>query len=333
MEGKATAYFRSAFLLPALLCLGTAGCASASWRRGPSHEAELEGKRAGVGVEGRSAARAKALNEAEQRVAAVIERVMVASPTRPAHVRVTKTPERHRGRERPIVFAPRTLATNRSEPLPLMDGAGSFCAAVSIASRLGVTALHCVSALCDSADRRAMESAFPIGCQVPYGLPSGERALATVVASSENDLVALLELHRVQSNYGSLCCDDPRAEDPVYTVNRPAEGDWRITYGRLARDPVALEWVGGSSTRILVAEISTRRDSTGGGLFDIDDNLLGVQIARWSPWSSDFGKVAFIQANRIFSLAGQYCMQAGAPACVGLRCISSKYDIWSFHRI
>jgi hypothetical protein len=162
---------------------------------------------------------------------------------------------------------------------------------------------------------------------------SGERSFATVVASSDNDLVALLDLHRVQSKYEALICDDPRVHDPVYTVSQPSAGSFDVSYGRLARDPIVLEWVGGFSTRVLVAEIPTTRASNGGGLFDIEDNLVGVQVARWSPWSDGFGKAAFIQASRIFSLAGQYCMQGGASACVGLRCVSSKYDIWSFNRI
>lgn len=193
-----------------------------------------------------------------------------------------------------------------------------------------MTALHCARALCESSLRVSTDQPTTVGCQVPYRLPGGEHSTATVVAISESDLIALLDLKVPQQRYGALCCDDPRARDPVYTMGDQASD---LTYGRLTREPIELHWADGSATRVLVAEISTKLGSSGGGLFDVEDNLVGIQIARWSPWSDDFGKAAFIQASRIFSLAGQYCMQDGATACVGLRCVSTKYDIWNFNQI
>lgn len=329
-----------------LIAIGIAGCSSASLVDKTTDSTRARSRTSGASsIPGqRKSAQATALNEVEQRVAAMVERAVENTPDQLARVRPRDAASSKQARSRALVPSvarhavtngqvhTRTSAT-RSETLQMTDAVGGYCAAVSIASRLAVTALHCVRALCDSG--RDPNAAAPslLGCHVAYGLSNGERSFATVVASSESDLIALLDLNRTQEKYGSLCCDDPRAHDPVYTVSHPGGEPWKVTYGRLSRDPIALEWFGGSSTRVLVAEISTKRGSSGGGLFDIEDNLVGVQVARWSPWSNDFGKAAFIQASRVFSLAGQYCMQAGATACVGLRCISTKYDIWSFKRI
>jgi S1-C subfamily serine protease len=218
----------------------------------------------------------------------------------------------------------------RIETLRLVGDSGDFCAAVAIATRLAVTAMHCVRAFCTEA---LQQNTLPlIGCRIRYELPNGRSSLATVVAISDIDLVALLDLHRPQVKYGSLRCDDPHAKDPVYTVGHPGGQNWSMLYGNLSQDPIALEWVSGQTTRVLVADIPTKRGSSGGGLFDIRDNVVGIQIARFAPWSTEFGKAAFIQANRVFSMAGRFCVEARASACVGLRCESDHFDIWGFSK-
>jgi hypothetical protein len=211
---------------------------------------------------------------------------------------------------------------DRLETLRITDEYGDVCAAVSISSQLAVTALHCISNTCTKGPL--------IGCKALYSNPGGAKGEATVVATSENDLLALLDLHQVQPKYGSICCDNPRAEDRVYTVSHPGGVGWIQAYGWMTRDPIPLEWVKGQATAVLVAEIPTKPGSSGGGLFDDQDRLVGVQIARWSPWTKDSGKAAFIQSNRIFNLAGRYCMQKGSAACIGLKCSSWQYDVWSF---
>jgi S1-C subfamily serine protease len=219
-------------------------------------------------------------------------------------------------------------ASDRTETLKVTGSSGDFCAAVSIASQLAVTALHCVQSLCESA-QFPMRSTL-LGCRVSYEIPNGTSGEATVVATSENDLLALIDLHHSLPKHGVLRCDDPRVDDRVYTVGHPNGDNWLVSYGWLTREPISLEWVDGEATRVLVAQIPTKRGSSGGGLFDVHDRVVGVQIARWSSWSSDYGKAAFIQASRIFNLAGRYCMKRGSSACIGLRCMSKYYDIWSF---
>jgi hypothetical protein len=224
---------------------------------------------------------------------------------------------------------PRTVdVSRRNETLRVTNTAGDICAAVSISPQLAVTALHCARALCESPS--FPRDGSPVGCKIDYELPNGTLGMATVVSTSESDLLALLELQQPLPKYGALYCDNPRATDRVYTVSHPGGENWFVSYGRLAKDPIALEWITGEATRVLVAEIPTKRGSSGGGLFDIQDRLVGVQIARWSPWTTDFGKAAFIQSSRIFNLAGRYCISQGSKSCVGLRCISGRYDIVSF---
>jgi hypothetical protein len=220
--------------------------------------------------------------------------------------------------------------SDRGETLRVTGPGGDFCAAVSIAPELAVTALHCVRTLCEPAFAPVGTSL--LGCQIAFELPSGPLGDATVVSTSENDLLALLDLHRPLPKSGALFCDNPHANDRVYTVSHPAGHNWMVSYGWLTRDPILLEWVEGEATRVLVAEIPTKPGSSGGGLFDDQDRVVGVQIARWSPWTTDFGKAAFIQSSRIFNMAGSYCMKHGSSACVGLRCTSSNYDIWEFDR-
>lgn len=323
-----------------LLGFAIAGCADVPKRAVISPNAlpvNVEGARPGAEANGdRPPARALL---AEQRIAAIVERTIQNTPDPNARARVTSTGIAVRTAQHARLHPASERSGHvlglgkRSETLQLVDSAGGFCAAVSIASRLAVSALHCVRALCESSPHTGMVYPSPTGCRVPYRLPAGGQSVATVVAISETDLIALLDLQVPLRQHGSLCCDDPQARDPVYTVSHADKESWGLTYGRLSREPIALHWAEGNSTRVLVAEISTKSASSGGGLFDIDDNLVGIQIARWSPWSDDFGKAAFIQASQIFSLAGQYCMQAGASACVGLRCVSTKYDIWNFNRI
>jgi hypothetical protein len=221
------------------------------------------------------------------------------------------------------------VKSDRVETLRVTGTSGELCAAVSIASQLAVTALHCARTLCDAPTTPTANSL--LGCEINYESPNGTDGHATVVATSENDLLALLDLHRPQPKYGALCCDDPRADDRVYTVSHPGGENWLLSFGWLTRDPIALEWVEGQATRVLVAEIPTKPGSSGGGLFDVQDRLVGIQIARWSPWTTDFGKAAFIQSSRIFDMAGRYCMQRGSNACLGLRCTSWHYDIWNFN--
>ena len=220
--------------------------------------------------------------------------------------------------------------SDRGETLRVTGPSGDFCAAVSIAPQLAVTALHCVRTLCEPAFAPVGTSL--LGCQIAFELPSGPLGDATVVSTSENDLLALLDLHRPLPKSGALFCDNPHAKDRVYTVSHPAGHNWMVSYGWLTRDPILLEWVEGEATRVLVAEIPTKPGSSGGGLFDDQDRVVGVQIARWSPWTTDFGKAAFIQSSRVFNMAGSYCMKHGSSACVGLRCTSSNYDIWEFDR-
>ena len=224
---------------------------------------------------------------------------------------------------------PRTIdVSRRNETLRVTNTSGDICAAVSISPQLAVTALHCARALCESPS--FPRDGSPVGCKIDYELPNGTLGMASVVSTSESDLLALLDLQQPLQKFGALYCDNPRATDRVYTVSHPGGENWFVSYGRLARDPIALEWITGETTRVLVAEIPTKRGSSGGGLFDIQDRLVGVQIARWSPWTTDFGKAAFIQSSRIFNLAGRYCINQGSKSCVGLRCISGRYDIVSF---
>jgi hypothetical protein len=216
----------------------------------------------------------------------------------------------------------------RGETLRVTSAVGGFCAAVSIAPRLAVTALHCVGSLCESVKTTGGKSL--VGCRIVFETPTQTAGEARVVATSEDDLLALLDLDRPQPQYGALNCDDPRAKDRVYTVSHPNGDNWAVSYGWLTRDPIPLEWVEGKATRVLVAEIPTRPGSSGGGLFDNEDRLVGVQIARWSQWTTDFGKAAFIQSNRVFYLAGRYCLSRASSACMGLRCASTWYDVWNF---
>ncbi|HEY5960993.1 MAG TPA: serine protease [Polyangiaceae bacterium] len=216
----------------------------------------------------------------------------------------------------------------RDETLKVRGASGEICAAVSITSRLAVTALHCAKNLCES--MASLNAPDLNDCAVRYEIPNGTTGQAKVVATSENDLLALLELSEPLPKHGALRCDDPRADDRVYTVSHPNGAKWQLSYGRLTRGPIPLEWTEGEPTRVLVAEIATNHGSSGGGLFDVEDQLVGVQIARWSRWTTDYGKAAFIQATRIFTLAGRYCMRKGSSACVGLSCASKTYDVWNF---
>lgn len=218
--------------------------------------------------------------------------------------------------------------SDRGETLRVSGPSGDLCAAISIAPKLAVTALHCVRDLCKSAF--APFDAEVKGCKIAFELPEGSSGEATVVSTRESDLLALLELSQPLLKSGSLFCDNPRARDRVYTVSHPGGKSWMVSYGWLTRDPIALEWMGGQATRVLVAEIPTKPGSSGGGLFDSHDRVVGVQVARWSAWTTDFGKAAFIQSSRIFNLAGDYCMKQGSSACIGLRCTSANFDIWQF---
>jgi hypothetical protein len=210
----------------------------------------------------------------------------------------------------------------RTETLRVAAGGSKFCAAVSITPRLAVTALHCVRAFCESSEAEARD---PIGCRIRYERADGVTAAGTVVFTSDTDHIALIDLHRAQPRYGNLVCDNPRAFDPVYIVSHPDGENWKLSYGRLARDPIALEWMKGKTTRVLVAEVPTKHGSSGGGLFDVRDRLVGIQIARWAPGTTDFGKAAFVQANQVYALAGQYCARNHSEACSGLRC-QTKQD-------
>lgn len=272
----------------------------------------------------------------ERRFAALVERTLArtaiagtglkrtARPQNRSDSSDVRSPRNRNGSQRDRRPSP----SDRVETLRVTNAYGDFCAAITIAPKLAVTALHCVHTLCESG--RVEASSSLVGCQINYEVPNGLSGDATVVSTSENDLLALLALQRPLSKHGALRCDDPRAEDRVYTVSHPNGENWLLSYGRLTRDPIPLEWVEGEATRVLVAEIPTQYGSSGGGLFDVGDQVVGVQIARWSPWSTDYGKAAFIQATRIFSMAGRYCMKRGSAACVGLRCASGYYDIWSF---
>ena len=232
-------------------------------------------------------------------------------------------------RPNPTAFRQEEVS-DRGETLRVTGPSGDLCAAISISPQLAVTALHCVRNLCEIPFAKVPAS--PLGCKVAFELPSGPFGDATVVSTSETDLLALLELQQPLPKSGSLYCDNPRARDRVYTVSHPGGEKWLVSYGWLTRDPILLEWVAGEATRVLVAEIPTKPGSSGGGLFDAHDRVVGVQIARWSPWTTDFGKAAFIQSSRIFSLAGSYCMKHGSGACVGLRCTSGNYDIWEYEQ-
>ncbi|MGC4064037.1 MAG: serine protease [Polyangiaceae bacterium] len=209
----------------------------------------------------------------------------------------------------------------RTETLRVAAGDGKFCAAVAITPRLAVTALHCVRAFCESPGGTPRD---PIGCRVRYERADGLSAAGTVVSTNDTDHIALIDLHRVQPRYGSLVCDNPRAFDPVYIVSHPDGENWKLSYGRLARDPIALEWMKGKTTRVLVAEVLTKHGSSGGGLFDVRDRLVGIQIARWAPGTTDFGKAAFVQASQVYALAGQYCTRSHSEACGGLSCQTKR---------
>lgn len=267
----------------------------------------------------------------ERRIAALVERALSRTARTPSRARPSMPVEQTRAsdnRQTTFENSLRNAVSDRNETLRVTSTSGDFCAAVSIASQLAVTALHCVQALCES--ELAPVGRSLLGCRLNYELPDGTGGEATVVTTSDNDLLALLDLHHPLLKYGVLRCDDPHMEDRVYTVSHPAGDNWLVSYGWLTREPIAIEWVDGQSTRVLVAQIPTKRGSSGGGLFDSQDRLVGVQIARWSPWSTDYGKAAFIQATRIFNLAGRYCMKDGSSACIGLRCMSKYYDVWRY---
>jgi hypothetical protein len=209
----------------------------------------------------------------------------------------------------------------RTETLRVEAGGGKFCAAVAITSRLAATALHCVRAFCES---YRVDGREPVGCKIRYERADGVTSTGTVVSTSDTDHIAIIDLLRIQPSHGALVCDNPRAFDPVYTVSHPGGENWKLSYGRLARDPIALEWMKGKMTRVLVAEVSTKHGSSGGGLFDVRDRLVGIQIARWAPGTTDFGKAAFIQANQVYALAGKYCDLNPSEACRGLQCQSRR---------
>lgn len=207
------------------------------------------------------------------------------------------------------------------ETLRVIDNQGNFCAAIAIASRLAVTALHCAQAMCPQGNL--------VGCKVNYEESKGTVSSEAVVASvSESDLLVLLNLQHKQP-FGNLTCDNPRDAQPVYTVGHPDGAKWETSFGHLTNEPITVEWVRGDSTKVLVAEIPTKRGSSGGGLFDRDSNIIGVQVARWPAWTKGNGKAAFIQANRVYSFAGRYCKDKGSTACEGLQCKSNYYDIWA----
>jgi S1-C subfamily serine protease len=264
----------------------------------------------------------------ERRVAAIIERQIgvtskrLSSPVRPS---VKSGP---RGQQSQAVALRAAAIRERNETLRVSSPSGEICAAVSVTSRLAVTALHCARSLCESTQTLAPPALNQ--CTIRYEIPSGMQGAAKVVATSENDLLALLELSQPLPKYGGLRCDDPRTNDRVYTVSHPGGVTWQLAYGRLTQGPIPLEWVDGEATRVLVAEIDTNYGSSGGGLFDVQDQVVGIQIARWSQWTTDYGKAAFIQATRVFAFVGRYCLARGSSACVGLRCASKAYDIWSF---
>lgn len=289
-------------------------------------------------VSSSSGSRSAGSDVVESRVAELVERAIGSQglePMRGVQRPLLATQESGQGRARTVSNAqalPSTIRpvemSDRGETLRVTGPGGEVCAAVAIAPQLAVTALHCVRTLCETPFAKAETSL--LGCKIAFELPRATRGHASVVSTSEPDLLALLELEEPLAKSGALLCDNPRASDRVYTVSHPGGQNWTVAYGRLTREPVALEWVHGEATRVLVAEIPTKPGSSGGGLFDNQDRLLGVQIARFSPWTTDFGKAAFIQSSRVFSLAGRYCMTQGSSACVGLRCSSANYDIWEY---
>lgn len=325
-------------------CIFSVGC-SAGLQRGSANRASepAENGRSGDAafLDEASTSVPMASTIMERRIAALIDRVLSrAAPSRGRQAAVTSpwakqsphatdrgSASRQANRVQREMLKP-VAGSERSETLRVSSASGDLCAAVSISSQLAVTALHCVQALCES--ELAPIGASLLGCRLNYEIPDGTSGEATVVTTSENDLLALLDLHRPLSKYSALRCDDPRTDDRVYTVGHPNGDSWLVAYGWLTREPISLEWVDGQATRVLVAQIPTKHGSSGGGLFDVQDRVVGVQIARWSSWSTDYGKAAFIQATRIYNMAGRYCMKHGSSACVGLRCMSKYYDVWRY---
>lgn len=324
-------------------CIVSVGC-SAGLQRGSANrvsEPTESGRSGNAALTDEAVSVPMASTVMERRIAALIDRVLSrAAPSGGRQAAVAHTGAKlsphaaDRGRtsgqaERVQREMLKPVAgSDRTETLKVSSASGDFCAAVTISSQLAVTALHCVQALCES--ELAPVGASLLGCRLDYEVPDGTSGEATVVTTSENDLLALLDLRRPLSKYSVLRCDDPRTDDRVYTVGHPSGDSWLVAYGWLTREPISLEWVDGQSTRVLVAQIPTKHGSSGGGLFDVQDRVVGVQIARWSSWSTDYGKAAFIQATRIYNMAGRYCMKRGSSACVGLRCMSKYYDVWRY---
>ena len=71
---------------------------------------------------------------------------------------------------------------------------------------------------------------------------------------------------------------------------------------------------------MLVAELPSGAGSSGGGLFDAVDRLVGIHVQRWSPWTGHAEYSSFVDALRVRDLVTTYCARDGSPDCTALHC-------------
>ena len=200
------------------------------------------------------------------------------------------------------------------------------CAAVAVSPNLAVTALHCAKWLCGAA--RDDTSDLLTGCGVTYAVRTGFIGEAWVVKASDEDLLALLETPDPVWSWVSTRCESPRPGELLYTVGHPGGAFWTDSYGRLVRGPERLEWEAEKYTMVLTAELPTAAGSSGGGLFDSMDRLLGVQIQRWSPWTGRPDLASFIDADRIRSMVASHCTEPTDGLCPLTQCDVPEDELW-----
>jgi len=199
------------------------------------------------------------------------------------------------------------------------------CAAVAVSPRLAVTALHCAQWLCGAT--RDDKADLLTGCGVEYAARTGFVGKARVVKGSDEDLLALLETPVPIWSWVSTRCETPQPGELLYTVGHPRGAFWSDSYGRLVRGPERLEWEAEKFTLVLTAELPTAAGSSGGGLFDAVDRLLGVQIQRWSPWTGRPDLASFIDADRIRTMVASYCRDRADGECPLTQCDVTDEDL------
>lgn len=117
---------------------------------------------------------------------------------------------------------------------------------------------------------------------MPVQFHDGHNAIAKVLwISNRADDVALLKIEDAKSlPYAKFGKEALYVGQPVFHIGNPEFFGWTVTWGHISAFHRDLSQVG-SASNLIQNDLSISAGSSGGGLFDIDGNLIGLTNAAF----------------------------------------------------